>query len=86
MSSELKEVEVPAQVRHLLYLFDRLSSKRKTQVVASLGGAALIPEPISSLELEAHCRLYQLQLTPWEAETIDEMDLAYREESAKLRG
>jgi hypothetical protein len=82
---QLTPVEVPAQVRWLLRLFDQLNSKRKAQIVASFAGAVELPEPISSLELEAHCRLYGVQLTPWDAETIDAMDSAYREESAKLR-
>jgi hypothetical protein len=85
-SKLLEPVDVPAQVSHLLGTFDRLNLKRRWQVVVSLAGAVTLPEPISSLEMEAHLRLHQRQLTPWEVQTIELMDLAFREESAKLRG
>jgi len=70
----------------LLDLFVRLNAKRRRQVVVGLEKAVELPEPITSMELDAHLRLHRRELTPWEVEAIELMDLAYREESAKLRG
>ena len=86
MERELEPVDVPTRVVNLLKLFDQLNGKRRTQMIATMAGAIVMQEPISSLELEAHLRLHRRQLTPWEVETIEEMDRAFLEESAKLRG
>lgn len=86
MRGELKQVEVPFGVVHLLTLFDDLNDKRDYHVISSMAGGTIVPRPISSIELEAFCRLRDIELTPWEAETIDLMDRAFREESMKLRG
>jgi hypothetical protein len=86
MESELTPVAVPFGPSRLMHLFDALNNKRDFHVMSSMAGSVVVPRPLSSLEIEAHCRARDIDLTPWEAETIDQMDLVYREESLKLRG
>lgn len=83
---ELEPVKLTPGTEHLMRLFEVLDDKRDHYVITGMEGTLLIPRAISSLELEAHCRRYGIHLTAWENETIDAMDRAFREESAKLRG
>ncbi len=66
MFKELTLVEIEKGTEHLLSVFSALSSSRAEGVNG--------PMPISYVEIKTYCELMDENLTPWEIETIREMD------------
>lgn len=67
-------MELPAGGEWLLATFNRLTQTR--------GQGMSGPLPITFSEIRAYCDLYGEAMTPWELDTLRQMDAAYIEENA----
>ncbi len=76
MPEQLKPVEVPECVLHIWDWFAQMSPKRTNGM-----GVA----PITSLEIEAWCRLHEVQITPFEVQALEAIDSTYVSSSDKVQ-
>ena len=75
MFKELQPVEIEKGTEHLLMVFAALSASR--------GEGINGPCAITYVEMKTYCDLMDEQLSPWEIETLREMDRAFLAEVTK---
>lgn len=74
---EASPVQHPATA-HLLEWFADLDASRSYTVIAGLGGATAVPNPIGYQELLAWAQVSGNEPTAWEIRTLRAMDAAWR--------